>query len=33
MLKVYLDTNIYYISRIDPKTNSRIVFENLFLIE
>ena len=27
MLKVYLDTNIYYISRIDPKTNSRIIID------
>ena len=25
MLKAYLDTNIYYISRITPKTNSRII--------
>ena len=24
MLKAYLDTNIYYISRINPKTNSRL---------
>lgn len=27
MLKAYLDTNIYYISRIDPKTNSRIIID------
>jgi len=27
MLKVYLDTNIYYISRIDTKTNSRIIID------
>jgi len=24
MLRAYLDTNIYYISRVDPNTNSRI---------
>ncbi len=24
MLRAYLDTNVYYISRIDPNTNSRI---------
>ena len=25
MLKAYLDTNVYYISQVNPKTNSRII--------